>query len=678
MQVPSASIHRIGYSDHRSGLPRAAIEVGALVRTDVSSYRQKWEAFVTRDSTRYCDLVMKGGITSGVVYPNAVLALAREFRFKNIGGTSAGAIAAAISAAAALGDRKACGGQIGAHNATGMGFGGLQGVATQLATTRFIYSLFQPAAGARAAYRLVVTLAGGAGFARKLLVAGVSALAIAPIETAVVLALLLGIADWVAGRPGVIAALLPASLCAYATGALGALLRVARVARRNLLGLCSGMSAARPGGAKTPALTDWLHETLQALSGKPSGEPLTFNDLWTAPRYAGEPETARAITLQMITTSVSHHEPRTLPFANTHFWFRRDQFERLFPKVVVDWMVERAGTPDRVEDRDYYRFPTGSDLPVIVATRMSLSFPLLISAVPLHEPQARERPASTPNTSPAAGPEIDSDATILERVDQLADGGRSAASVVTAFRPCWFSDGGISSNFPIHLFDAPLPTWPTFAIDLVYPNQNADTTAGQPPVSLPRNNNEGWQPAYWPLAQRMALRELSGFVFGIIATMQNWRDLLLSRSPGQRERIVHVALDKDEGGMNLDMPQEVLDRVSAKGAAAGELFASFSFDNHYWIRWRNLASALQRYTIRVGDSVHSKPAIPAFENAYATARIGVPPPPSYKFQSSDRQAEAEKLLARLAIEGQEWEDLGPDLTTGAPRPLPQLQIAPVY
>jgi len=35
---------------------------------------------------KYCDLVMKGGITSGIVYPNAVLALAREYRFKSIGG----------------------------------------------------------------------------------------------------------------------------------------------------------------------------------------------------------------------------------------------------------------------------------------------------------------------------------------------------------------------------------------------------------------------------------------------------------------------------------------------------------------------------------------------------------------------------------------------------------------
>src|SRR5215831_14091506 len=52
---------------------------------------------------RFCDLVMKGGITSGVVYPKAVCELARAYRFKNIGGTSAGAIAAAATAAAELG-----------------------------------------------------------------------------------------------------------------------------------------------------------------------------------------------------------------------------------------------------------------------------------------------------------------------------------------------------------------------------------------------------------------------------------------------------------------------------------------------------------------------------------------------------------------------------------------------
>ena len=44
--------------------------------------------------------MMKGGITSGVVYPLAACELARTHKFVNIGGSSAGAIAACIVAAA--------------------------------------------------------------------------------------------------------------------------------------------------------------------------------------------------------------------------------------------------------------------------------------------------------------------------------------------------------------------------------------------------------------------------------------------------------------------------------------------------------------------------------------------------------------------------------------------------
>ena len=47
-----------------------------------------------------CDIVMKGGITSGVVYPGVIDVLKDSYTFKSIGGTSAGAIAAATLAAA--------------------------------------------------------------------------------------------------------------------------------------------------------------------------------------------------------------------------------------------------------------------------------------------------------------------------------------------------------------------------------------------------------------------------------------------------------------------------------------------------------------------------------------------------------------------------------------------------
>ena len=52
---------------------------------------------------KFCDIVLKGGITSGVVYPLALVSLAETYRFSNIGGTSAGAIAAAAAAAAEYG-----------------------------------------------------------------------------------------------------------------------------------------------------------------------------------------------------------------------------------------------------------------------------------------------------------------------------------------------------------------------------------------------------------------------------------------------------------------------------------------------------------------------------------------------------------------------------------------------
>ena len=77
------------------------------------------------------------------------------------------------------------------------------------------------------------------------------------------------------------------------------------------------------------------------------------------------------------------------------------------------------------------RFP-GAELPVLVATRMSLSFPGLLAAVPLWTVQ---------------------------------DG-----------KPVrhWVSDGGISSNFPVHLFDAWVPGRPTFGLNLV-PARRVDT-----------------------------------------------------------------------------------------------------------------------------------------------------------------------------------------------------------
>ena len=99
-------------------------------------------------ATRECDIVMKGGITSGVVYPHAVCELALGYRFKSVGGTSAGAIAASAAAAAELGR-------------AGGGFNRLAGLPGWIGAGTNLLDLFQPQPRTRRLYGVVRSAAAG-------------------------------------------------------------------------------------------------------------------------------------------------------------------------------------------------------------------------------------------------------------------------------------------------------------------------------------------------------------------------------------------------------------------------------------------------------------------------------------------------------------------------------------
>ena len=94
---------------------------------------------------RHCDVIMKGGITSGVVYPTAGVELAKRFTLKSIGGASAGAIAAAFFAAAEY-RRSVLGSNAGFEELAT--YPAKFGAETP-AGTSFLLSLFQPAKDAR-------------------------------------------------------------------------------------------------------------------------------------------------------------------------------------------------------------------------------------------------------------------------------------------------------------------------------------------------------------------------------------------------------------------------------------------------------------------------------------------------------------------------------------------------
>ena len=214
---------------------------------------------------------------------------------------------------------------------------------------------------------------------------------------------------------------------AVAAAAAKARRALPRLLADHAFGLCSGYDPdARVG---QPPLTNWLYGYLNLVAGKKNDEPLTFGDLWGAAPDKGPGQ--RQINLEVMTTNLTHGRPHIMPFEPSEamrFYFCPEEWKAYFPPEVMSHIVkdtaelkgsERVSTEDGLELR---RLPEMRHLPIIVAVRMSLSFPVLFSAVPVWSvdyslPRNRRR-----NVEPRA-----------ER--------------------CWFSDGGISMNFPLRLFD---------------------------------------------------------------------------------------------------------------------------------------------------------------------------------------------------------------------------------
>ncbi len=508
---------------------------------------------------RFCDLVMKGGITSGVVYPKAIAMLAEQYRFKNIGGTSAGAIAAAVTAAAEYHRRR---------SGSRAGFDILAALPEQLGKSvardrSRLLSLFQPQPATRRLFTVLIHALNSGGTYRRIaaIVAGVL-IAYWPATLASV-----GVAWALYRLDGWLSALLVLFLLLPILVGAWIYVDVTRKLVLNNYGLCTGMTTAP---SRHPALTPWLHDLLQRAAGRTvQDDPLTFGDLWDAagfpPPWLNVSGPVRSIDLQLFSTNLSHGRPYILPLPEpdpgaTRFHFRERLFfdphelARYLPTDVLEWMCAK-GTPYRVEPgrerhdpptaagKHLLEVPSAANFPVLFAARMSLSFPFLFSAVPLW---AIDYDTPPPND----------DAPEHQR----------------QFRRCWFSDGGISSNFPMHLFDGLVPLWPTFGIDLE-PKLN-----DRPEVFLPADYAQGFGER-WNLfgdGQAPASR-LGGFIVAIIGTMQNWNDNALVRMPGVRDRVARVRLADNEGGINLNMEPPLIKRIATRGElAAQELVDHFA------------------------------------------------------------------------------------------------------
>lgn len=650
---------------------------------------------------RLCDVVMKGGITSGVVYPRAVCELARTYRFKSVGGTSAGAIAAAAAAAAEYG-----------RGVEGGGFNELAALPDEIGAEGKLLSLFAPQPSTRRLFAVLTgSLQGGPlGAAWAALRGQPLAALLGALPGLALLALAVG--D-LSGGFSVLAVV--AIVLALAIALLGAALFVAfrllrqlqRAVPDNGFGICSG---GPEGGGGPPPLTVWLHERINALAGLAAEEPLTFGHLWAGPdgdpsRRPGDSD-ERELRLAMMTTNLTNRRAHRLPWDDREWLFDPQEFRRLFPGPVVDWMEahppQPSGDGPAAAARSQLRWalarpllplPAAADLPVIVATRMSLSFPVLLSAVPLWrfdwslrengaafrawtDWAAQRGPGWTP---PEGAPE--------DWPFEDMPGSRPAAE------RCWFSDGGISSNFPVQFFDRLVPRWPTFAINLrpFHPDQAPDPEVQANNVAMPARNNDEIRDWWYRLPARpsglAALFDarLVGFLGSAVRTMQNRVDEAQMRAPGYRDRIAHVELSDTEGGMNLTMPPQRIAALTERGRAAAVLLReaytppdppekAISWDNHRWVRLRSTLAVLEEMHASFGDGYDGEVVIEDERSYGELLARGEAPPDSYPLLAGQLEAaEREVAAIRAAIAAAE---AGVPLRRQAPRPEPEGRITP--
>jgi len=650
------------------------------------------------DSLLPCDVVMKGGITSGVVYPPAVSELAKTYRFINVGGTSAGAIAAACTAAAELRRR----------NGDPKAFTGLDELSQELGAKGFILSLFQPTAWTWPLFKIALSFIGSKAMGVKILTAIFWAfVCFWPLTIlALLLDVLLGWRLATIGEPWFVWVLAAVTMLVVFDVAwfLGLWWSVAKAIPGNYLGMCNGSGGRRAA----PALTDWLTAKIDTLAGTEQGSaPLTFGALWgtaaatddqTTP-YAKLPPSLEGpaptldqirgdakLNLEMITTCVTLGRPFRLPIVHRIFFIDPADASALFPKRVADWLKDHAARPRSKEEAVLYKLleplkplPPPHSFPVVVAARMSLSFPVLLGAVKLHAIDYKlpanvavdkliEKLARDPSF------DLDRDGNDL----RLAEYKRQLR-----VEPCWFSDGGLTHNFPIQFFDGPLPQWPTFAIDLdALPDAASDQHPRKPLdyIELPRSNIEGIAPTWNRIQGPHKPPSLSSFVGAIFDTLQNWTDNTQSQMPGYRDRIVHVELAQDEGGLNLDMPAEVVKKLADRGRAAGEVLTqafaqpphtAWHWLNHRFVRYRNFMALFEQLMTSFHDEYTTNFA-PGLD--YPTL---IDDPPSYDWDPASQKAFALAETIKTDALGADLAASTDSFLEGAPHPQGELTVRPV-
>ena len=163
-------------------------------------------------------------------------------------------------------------------------------------------------------------------------------------------------------------------------------------------------------------------------------------------------------------------------------------------------------------------------------------------------------------------------------------------------------------------------------------------------------------------------------------------DNLQTSAPGYRDRVAHIALTSEEGGLNLNMPPEIQKTLADYGTEAAQRIIDHfikgvdngrpvrtTWDNHRWIRYRSTMALLGEF---LSDFSHSIAKPQSGDRSYIELirRKEQEEPRSYRLNAHQREV-AEPVTNRVAALGSDMDD---SMRAGQPKPEPALRIRPSF
>ncbi len=230
------------------------------------------------------------------------------------------------------------------------------------------------------------------------------------------------------------------------------------------------------------------------------------------------------------------------------------------------------------------------------------------------------------------------------------------------------------------------PRWPTFGINLeeFHPDYPKDLKDEENNVWMMKTSGSGTSDR-WRRFPEQGPGAIGGYIGAVLDAIRNWHDNTQMAVPGFRDRIAHVKLSSDEGGLNLKMDPAKVAALSERGkcaavrlrerfGVAGATRTGLNWNTHRWVRFRTSMMLLQKMLRQTAEAfASSDQGYPSYYDLVNRTEDEDPVTGSWWPRTPSAYSDSTRVLEEFAAK---FSSSAPDFEEESPQPGPELRISP--